>query len=120
MKFTFDNERPIYLQLVEQLQLYIISGKIPPGEKLPSVRELAQQAKVNPNTMQRALNELEDDNLIFTERTNGKYVTTNSNQIKKFQEKLIKIKTKKFLKDAEHIGYNKREIIKIIKNIKER
>ncbi len=120
MKFNFDNERPIYLQLVEQLQLYIVSGKLPPGEKLPSVRDLSLQAKVNPNTMQRALSELENDKLIFTERTNGKYVTTNLRQIKKFQERFLRLKVKTFLKDLENIGCNKDDVVKIINSIKER
>ena len=70
MNFVFDNDRPIYIQLVEQLQIYIISGKIKSGEKLPSVRELALKTKVNPNTMQKALVELEDLKLIYTERWN--------------------------------------------------
>ena len=69
MKFEFDNNIPIYIQLVEQLKIYIISGKIKPGERLPSVRDLALQTKVNPNTMQKALVELEELNLIYTENT---------------------------------------------------
>ena len=77
VEYIFDNERPIYLQLVEMYKIEIVSGKLEAGEKLPSVRELALQTKVNPNTMQKAINELEELNLIYTERTNGKYVTTN-------------------------------------------
>ena len=119
MKFIFDNERPIYLQLVEQLQLYIISGKIPPGEKLPSVRELSVQAKVNPNTMQRALAELESQKLIFTERTNGKYVTSNTRQIDKYKHRLVRTVTKKFLQDLKEIGCSKAEVIEILKIMEE-
>ena len=84
MKFVFDNDRPIYIQLVEQLRLFILSGKLSEGERLPSVRELAVIAKVNPNTMQKALVELEDDKLIYTERTNGKFVTDDKKLLKKF------------------------------------
>ena len=62
MKFEFDNNIPIYIQLVEQLKIYIISGKIKPGERLPSVRELALTARVNPNTMQKALADDENSN----------------------------------------------------------
>lgn len=119
MKFIFDNDRPIYLQIIEQLQLYILSGKIPPGEKLPSVRELAMQAKVNPNTMQRALNELELDKLIFTERTNGKYVTTNLRQIQKFQTRFLRQKVKTFFRDLEKLGFTRDEVIAIINQLKE-
>lgn len=118
MKFTFTNDRPIYLQLVEQLQLYIVSGKIPPGGKLPSVRDLSLQAKVNPNTMQRALSELETDKLIFTERTNGKYVTTNLRQIKKIQDRFLRLKITTFLQDIKKLGYNQEEITEIINSIK--
>ena len=78
---SFDNERPIYLQLMEMIKIQIISGKIKPGEKLPSVRDYAHEVKVNPNTVQKALTELERENLIYTERTNGKYVTDNSSLI---------------------------------------
>ena len=72
MKIVFDNNTPIYIQLVEVLKKNIISGKMNPKDRLPSVRDLALEFKVNPNTMQKALMELEDLGLIYTERTNGK------------------------------------------------
>ena len=75
MEITFDNNIPIYIQVLEYMKIYLISGVFKCGEKLPSVREFAITFKVNPNTMQKALSELEDLNLIYTERTNGKYVT---------------------------------------------
>ena len=78
MEYTFDNNIPIYIQLLEYLKIYLISGVFKCGEKLPSVREFATTFKVNPNTMQKALAELESLNLIYTERTNGKYVTKDS------------------------------------------
>ena len=83
MNFIFDNDRPIYIQLVEQLKQEIVSGKIKPGERMLSVRELAAITKVNPNTMQKALSELESEKLIYTERTNGKFVTENKELTKK-------------------------------------
>ena len=73
----FDNNIPIYIQIVEKLKIQIISGEYAPGERLLSVRDLATSLKVNPNTLQRALQELEDAGLIFTERTNGKFVTSD-------------------------------------------
>ena len=82
----FDNNIPIYIQLVEQIKIDIISGKITSGERLPSVRDFALQMKVNPNTMQKALQELEDINLIYTERTNGKFVTEDKKLIDKFKK----------------------------------
>lgn len=114
MNFTFDNNRPIYLQLVEQLELYIISGKIPPGERLPSVRDLAVLAKVNPNTMQRALAELEKSKLILTERTNGKFVTQNAKLIAKHREKYAKLTVKNFFKSMQDLGFNHETTINYI------
>lgn len=111
LKFNFNNEKPVYLQLIEQLQLYIVSGKIPPGSKLPSVRELALQAQVNPNTMQRALLELEDLHLIYTERTNGKYITDNQKLVKKYREKYANLKTTNYFKEMHDLGFSQLEII---------
>ena len=84
MNITFDNNIPIYIQLLEYMKIYLISGVFKSGEKLPSVRDFATTFKVNPNTMQKALAELESLNLIYTERTNGKYVTKDSKVIDKF------------------------------------
>ena len=81
MDYIFNNERPIYIQLVETIRVQIVSGKLKSGERLPSVRELALTAKVNPNTMQKALAELEDEGLVYTERTNGKFVITNKDAL---------------------------------------
>ena len=78
----FETNTPIYIQLVEEIIISVISGNLKPGEKLPSVREFSLQKKVNPNTMQKALAELENLNLIYTERTNGKYVTNDIKIIK--------------------------------------
>ena len=77
MNYDFESDRPIYIQLVEKLRTQIVSGELKKGEKMQSVRELAINAKVNPNTMQRALAELENEGLLYTERTSGRYVTTN-------------------------------------------
>ena len=115
MNFVFDNDRPIYIQLVEQLQIYIISGKIKSGEKLPSVRELALKTKVNPNTMQKALVELEDLKLIYTERTNGKYVTKDQRLLDKFKDKYAKEKTKKYIDEMKELGFIKNEIVEFLR-----
>ncbi len=115
MNFVFDNDRPIYIQLVEQLEIYIISGKIKSGGKLPSVRELALKTKVNPNTMQKALVELEDLKLIYTERTNGKYVTKDQKLLDKFKDKYAKDKTQKYIDDMKELGFEKSEIVEFLK-----
>ena len=77
----FENNIPIYLQLVEAMKLQIIAGQLNPGNRIPSVRELAMLHKVNPNTMQKALIELENLKLVYTERTAGKYVTLKSDEL---------------------------------------
>ena len=115
MNFVFDNDKPIYIQLVEQLKIYIISGKIKSGEKLPSVRVLALMTKVNPNTMQKALVELEDLKLIYTERTNGKYITKNQKLIDKFRDKYAKEKTKKYISEMKELGFIKEKIVEFLK-----
>lgn len=117
MKFEFDNNIPIYIQLVEQLKTYIISGNIQPGEKLPSVRELALQTRVNPNTMQKALSELEDLKLIYTERTNGKYVTTDNKLISKYKKEYADELSSKYFSSMKSIGFNKEETIKYLKDL---
>ena len=118
MKFNFDNNIPIYIQLVEQLKIYIISGKLKSGSRIPSVRELALSTKVNPNTMQRALTELEEIGLIYTERTNGKFVTTDNNLIKKYKNEYAKSLSKEYFKNMSDIGFNKEETIKYLGGIK--
>lgn len=115
MKFNFDNDRPIYMQLVDNLKKYIISGKVLPGDKLPSVRDLALMIKVNPNTIQRALSELEEIGLIYTERTNGKYVTNNKSIIAKYKKDLIKKETNIYLSSMNELGLSKKEVIKYLK-----
>lgn len=115
MDFVFDNDKPIYIQLVEQFKIYIISGKIKPGGKMLSVRELALVLHINPNTVQKALGELEDDGIIFTERTNGKYVTSNIEKIDKLRDSFIKSKFDKFLSDMELIGFDSNSVLNYLK-----
>lgn len=115
MKFEFDNSIPIYIQLVEQLKIYIISGSIHPGSRLPSVRELALETKVNPNTMQKALAELEDLKLIYTERTNGKYVTENQELIKELKLEYATNLSKEYLAKMKEIGFTESDVIEHLK-----
>ena len=117
MEYVFDNERPIYIQLVEMIRIDIVSGKFKKGQKLPSVRELAFYYKVNPNTMQKALVELESEKLIYTERTNGKYVTNDSKVINKAKEKLAKEKVKEYLSSMNSIGITYEESIKYLQEL---
>ena len=104
MEYVFDNDRPIYIQLVEMIRISIVSGKFKKGERLPSVRELALMMKVNPNTMQKALVEVEEEKLIYTERTNGKYVTEDEKLIEKVKKQLAQEKVNNYLNSMESIG----------------
>ncbi len=106
--FEFNNEQPIYIQLVEQLKIHIISGRLGSGERLPSVRELAFMTKVNPNTMQKALFELEETGLIFTERTNGKFVTTDTFLIERLRQEYANGLTEKYIKNMADIGIDRK------------
>ena len=117
IQFKFDNERPIYLQLVEQLRVAIVSGAYAAGSRLPSVRELAVMAKVNPNTMQKALAELESDRLIFTERTNGKYVTNDQRLLDKIKTELASDLVQKYTNDMSKIGVTYKDSIKYLKQL---
>ena len=119
MELTFDNNIPIYLQLLEYLKIYLISGVFKSGEKLPSVREFANEFKVNPNTMQKALVELENMNLIYTERTNGKYVTKDEELINKLKDEYAITLAKSYINGMKKIGLGKADSIKYIEGMKE-
>uniref|UniRef100_UPI00359431E6 GntR family transcriptional regulator n=1 Tax=Acetobacterium sp. TaxID=1872094 RepID=UPI00359431E6 len=88
MKWYIDSDRPIYKQLVEQIELRIISGVYKPGDKLESVREMAMDAGVNPNTMQKALAELERMELVFAQRTSGRFITEDLKVIEEAKKNL--------------------------------
>ena len=117
MEFTFDNNIPIYIQLLEYMKIYLISGVFKPGEKLPSVRDFATTFKVNPNTMQKALGELESMKLIYTERTNGKYVTNDTKVIEKLKDEYAMTLAKSYFNGMKRIGLGKADSIKYLEEI---
>ena len=117
MEFTFDNNIPIYIQVLEYMKIYLISGVFKCGEKLPSVREFSTTFKVNPNTMQKALAELESMNLIYTERTNGKYVTNDIKLIDKLKDEYAITLAKSYFEGMKRIGLGKADSIKYIEGI---
>jgi DNA-binding transcriptional regulator YhcF (GntR family) len=117
MDFTFDNNIPIYIQLLEYMKIYLISGVFKCGDKLPSVRDFASTFKVNPNTMQKALSELESMNLIYTERTNGKYVTQDKELIEKLKDEYAFTLAKSYFEGMKRIGLGKADSIKYIERI---
>ena len=112
---NFDNNVPIYIQIMDNIKKDIISGKLKAGEKLLSVRELSIQLKVNPNTLQKSLSELENVKLIYTERTNGKYVTEDIKLIEKFRKDEALNLTKNYINSMKQLGITKEEIKKYLK-----
>ena len=119
MEFTFDNNIPIYIQVLEYMKIYIISGVFKCGDKLPSVRDFSNTFKVNPNTMQKALSELENMNLIYTERTNGKYVTNDKKVIEELKDEYAITLAKSYFQGMKKIGLGKADSIKYLEGIDE-
>lgn len=117
MAWNLDSDRPIYAQLVAILKMQIVSGQYQPGDRLPSVRDLAQEANVNPNTMQKAFSELERSGLIITMRTSGRIVTEDVDMIKGTQLELAKESIKVFLESMKQLGYTEKEIISLFEDI---
>lgn len=118
MEFEFDDDKPIYKQLVEKLKLEIVLGHFQSGEKLPSVRELSTMICVNPNTIQRSLAELENEHLIYTKRTAGKFVTEDETIIHQLKQELAKDKIDSFVSDIETLGLKIEDVIKLLKERK--
>lgn len=115
MGWKFNNDRSIYLQLVEQIQNRIATGFYKPGGRLPSVRELAGEAEVNPNTMQKALAELERQELLYSQRTAGRFVTENEGRILRMKKEAARGAVDVFLKQMENLGFDETEIIELIR-----
>ncbi|MBU5464880.1 GntR family transcriptional regulator [Anaerotignum sp. MSJ-24] len=111
MAWTFKDDRPIYSQLVEQIKIKIISSEWELGGRLSSVRELAEQAGVNPNTMQRALAELERDGLVHSKRTSGRFVTEDEDMIKGVREAVAAENIAAFMESMKRLGFTESEIM---------
>ena len=114
MAWDLDADRPIYAQLVERIQMQIVSGYYPPGGRLPSVRDLAAVAAVNPNTMQKAFAELERSGLIVTQRTNGRTVTEDEELIKNIKSSLAKEQVQNFFEKMKELGFTEHEVVKLL------
>ena len=119
MDWNFRNDQPIYSQLIQRLTEDIVSGVYAPGEKLPSVRELALEAGVNPNTVQRSLTELEREGLVFSQRTAGRFVTENENMIVNAKLRIADERVSEFLRSMKTLGCGRQEIISLIEGAKE-
>lgn len=110
MNWSFQGDAPIYTQLVEQIKVAIATGAFPPGERLPSVRDLATEAGVNPNTMQRALAQLESEQLVYSQRTAGRFVTEDRSVIDAAKRELAQQHVARFLAAMHRLGLNQEEI----------
>ena len=119
MDWNFKEGVPIYAQIIDQIRLMIASGAFSPGDKLPSVRELAVDAGVNPNTMQRALAQLERDGLLHAERTRGRFVTEEESTLKDLKESLGKECIRDLFDQLGRLGMNREEIIDAVTNYEE-
>ena len=115
MEWTFSADLPIYSQLVAQIKLAIVSGVYLPGERLAPVRELAMDAGVNPNTMQRALQELEREGMVYSQRTSGRFVTEDTKVIESAKKRLAEREIKSFLAQMGRLGYPQEEIVSLLK-----
>lgn len=119
MQWEINIDKPVYLQLVEHIQAGIISGTFKPGDKLPSVRDLAADTMVSPNTMQRAMAELEREGLVYSNRTAGRYITSDEELIKQLKKQNITQIVVEFLDKMEQLGLEFDEIITYVRKISE-
>ena len=118
MDWTFRADTPIYTQLCERLTLAIASGGYAPGERLPAVRELALDAGVNPNTVQRALSELERRGLVYTQRTAGRFVTEDAERIGQERLRIAEERARDFLSAMEELGYNRIQTVMLLEKMR--
>ena len=116
MPWNLDNDRPIYLQLMERIQHDIISGVYKPGDKLPSVRDLAVEAAVNPNTMQKALSELERCGLVYSQRTSGRFITDDTDMIKEMRMELAREHIQDFFEQMRKLGFSDEDTLEMMRD----
>ncbi|MGF0018096.1 GntR family transcriptional regulator [Sporofaciens sp. SGI.106] len=117
MPWDLDNDRPIYLQLMERIQRSIISGEYHPGDRLPSVRDLAVEAAVNPNTMQKALSELERSGLVYSLRTSGRYITEDADLLEKLKKEQAYSHIIEFMEKMRQLGFSDDETLSLTQKI---
>lgn len=120
MNWNLNDSAPIWLQLHEQLTQRIATGVYPKGSRMPPVRELAAEAGVNPNTMQRALAQLEADGLVLTNRTAGRTVTEDGVALSELCMRLADAKIKQYLESMALLGFTKREAVELLEKWEEK
>lgn len=119
MPWNLDSDRPIFIQILERIRIDIISGKYKPGDKLPSVRELASEAAVNPNTMQRAFAELERTGLVYSKRTSGRFITEDKEMIERLKTDIAKDKIRLFFESMKQLGYGAEQTLQLMSRFME-
>ena len=110
MTWVFENDQPIYTQLVDQIKFAIVSGELPPGARMPAVRELSLEAGVNPNTMQRAMQQLEREDLVYAQRSAGRFVTEDTAVIRRVREAMAAEKVRRFREAMAALGCTEEEM----------
>lgn len=116
MSWNFDEKSPIYIQIAKHIKMKIISQEIKSGDQLPTVRELAEEAGVNPNTMQRAFSELEHEGIVFSKRTSGRFVTEDEKLIKQKRHELATEELQSFVQNMHHIGFDTSDTIAVLES----
>ncbi len=117
MCWDLSSDRPVYIQIVEKIQIEIVAGHYKAGDKLPSVRELASSAAVNPNTMQKALTELERTGLVYANRTSGRFITDDKELLAQAKKDLASAEVSAFLAKMKQFHYSEEEIFALIKEL---
>lgn len=115
MGWSFNDGKPIYQQIINHIEFLILSGQYKPGDKLESVRELAAIAGVNPNTMQKALQEMEGMGLLNTQRTSGRFITEDGDTIRRLRGNVAEEKTASYVLELKNLGYSIEEILEIVR-----
>lgn len=116
MSWSFDNNKPIYLQIMEKIKFQIISHELEASQQLPTVRKLASETGVNTNTIQKAFSNFEKEGFVFCKRTAGRFVTENQEFISKYRKQLAKKQLKDFIFSMAHFGYQEEELPAIIRD----
>ncbi|MGT2736257.1 GntR family transcriptional regulator [Streptococcus orisratti] len=114
MSWKFDEKSPIYAQIAQHVKMQIISQEIKSGEQLPTVRELAEIAGVNPNTMQRAFSELEREGMVYSQRTSGRFVTDDTEIIAQKRKEVAELELRNFVDNMAKIGFDTQDIPSIL------
>ena len=113
MQWEFNDNTPIYLQIMAQMKAEIAAGNLSPGNRLPSVRDMAVEAGVNPNTMQKALAELEREGLVYSQRTAGRFISENAGKSHELREAMVEQYMEAFTENMERMGYLPQETAKL-------